>query len=856
MFWTIFAITPLGKPTTPSLSSGVYADESGLFWYWANNPMIMWVLIGIGLLIVIMILIIIVQIIVRRKYKKKYGMTNIVMKITLQKYSEAQNQDSAQFMQDSIAYAEMLFLSIGGLKPKISWKSRFFGREDTVACEIVMNHGRINFYFVVPANLKSYIEENIHATYPDARVEDVTDYNIFRPDSIVKGAYLKLSQSYIFPIKSYKKMEADPLTTIVSGIARLNPKNEGAAIQFIMRSAHKSWHNSGDKVAREMSQGKRIDQAMRDAGIGKTGVDSFVKITGKLGDVLTPSSLSPQLEGQKSISLSQQEQEMAKNIQEKSSKAGLDLNVRVVVSGTAEGSVDAHLQNIINAFSQYAIYQYGNMFQAITMGSSRQFVSDFIHRRFDEHFKLIVNVEEMATLFHFPLPNNDVPAIEWMQGKKPPPPSNIPNEGILLGHVEYQGKDIPIRIDNKDRMRHMYFIGKSGTGKSVLLQNLVIQDIRNGNGVCVVDPHGDLIDGILANIPKERADDVIVFDPADLDRPMSLNLLDINSPAEADMAALEATQIFIKIFGEEIFSPRLQHYFRNGCLTLMENPEYGATLIDIPRLFTDPKFTEEHTKNVKNPAVRDFWENEYAQTGDREKQEMIPYFSSKFGPFVTNKIMRNVIGQRKSSFNFEQIMNEKKILLVSLSKGKIGDANMALLGLILVSKLQMVALSRASMSESERKDFYLYMDEFQNFVTDSIGVILSEARKYKLGLIIAHQYLAQLIKGNDTKIKDAVFGNVGTMGVYRIGVEDAEEIAKEFDPIFTAYDLMNPDAYTINIKTLINSVPTNPFNMIIYPPQSGNPELVKALRELSRFKYGRPKEIVDHEVADRLGFSI
>lgn len=276
------------------------------------------------------------------------------------------------------------------------------------------------------------------------------------------------------------------------------------------------------------------------------------------------------------------------------------------------------------------------------------------------------------------------------------------------------------------------------------------QDLWNGDGLCVIDPHGDLVEDIVAFTPKERAQDMIIFDPSDYERPMGLNMLDIiaTEPSlqaiEKDRAALDATSIFIKMYGDEVFGPRIQHYFRNGCLTLMDDTEDGGTLIDVPRLFVDEAFMKYKVSKIKNVMVKAFWEHEYAQTGDREKQEMIPFFSAKFGPFITNTTMRNIIGQTKSAFNLRKVMDDQKVLMVNLSKGKIGDLNAQLLGLIMVSKINMAAMSRADMPEEKRKDFYLYVDEFQNFATDTFGEILSEARKYKLALIMAHQFIAQI----------------------------------------------------------------------------------------------------------------
>lgn len=390
------------------------------------------------------------------------------------------------------------------------------------------------------------------------------------------------------------------------------------------------------------------------------------------------------------------------------------------------------------------------------------------------------------------------------------------------------------------------------------------QDLWNGDGLCIIDPHGDLVEDVIAFTPKERAKDVIVFNPADHERPMGLNMLEIiaTDPAmraiEKDRAALDATSIFIKIFNEEIFGPRIQHYFRNGCLTLMDDEDEGGTLIDVPRLFVDDAFMKYKTSKVKNPVVKAFWEHEYANTGDREKQEMIPYFSSKFGPFITNTTIRNIIGQPKSAFNLRRVMDDQKVLMVNLSKGMIGDLNAQLLGLIFVSKINMAAMSRADTPEDERKDFFLYVDEFQNFATDTFGEILSEARKYHLALIMAHQYIAQIggSKSKDGKpsIKDAVFGNAGTIMSFKVGAEDAEYLEKEYAPLLSQQDIIGIANFTTYCKLNIDNATTRPFDMkTIWDNRYKNPEVAKVIKEYSRKMYGRKKEYVDMEIEARLG---
>jgi len=466
---------------------------------------------------------------------------------------------------------------------------------------------------------------------------------------------------------------------------------------------------------------------------------------------------------------------------------------------------------------------------------------------------MVANTEEMTSFWHMPIPTTETPHINWLGARKAPPPINMPKEGVVLGRATYRGEETIVRIKRSDRRRHLYTIGKSGSGKSVFIQNLAIQDVINGEGVCVIDPHGDFVEYVLQHVPKERADDVIYFNPADIDRPIGLNMLEAKTEEQKDFVCQEMVSIFYKLVTDpSMIGPMFEHQMRNVMLTLMADMENPGTMAEIPRMFTDDEYVEEWKAKLNDPMVLAFWNKEMAKTSDFHKSEMLGYLISKVGRFVENQMVRNIIGQSHSGFNFREIMDKKKILLVNLAKGLVGEINSNLLGLIIVSKLQMVALERAALPEEERHDFYLYIDEFQNFITDSIATILSEARKYRLELIIAHQYLSQLVdnKGKNT-VRDAVLGNAGTLVTFRIGVEDAEILAKEYAPVFSAYDLMNVEQYTAYAKLLIDNTAAKPFNMSTYPPKSGNKELAAAIKELSRLKYGRPREIVEAEIMER-----
>jgi hypothetical protein len=563
----------------------------------------------------------------------------------------------------------------------------------------------------------------------------------------------------------------------------------------------------------------------------------------------------------------QPEEELAKRMGTKASEIGFDCSIRVLASAKNRERTEEILNNLVVGMTIFKD-ALSNWFQ-----NRRLFPMDFLNgililhgfkRRLCKFYlgkTSILTPTELATIFHFPdAKYNNIPVIKWLDYKVLPPPVNLPREGVHLGNNIYRGEVLPVKMKKKDRSRHHYIIGKSGAGKSALISYMARQDIQNGEGICVVDPHGDLVEDILHYVPKERARDVIIFDPADSGRPMGLNLLESKSPEQKDRASLDAMNIFIKLFGNEIFGPRIQHYFRNGCLTLMDDEEEGATLIDLPRLFVDDAFQKYKVSKCKNTVVRQFWENEMAKTGAREKEEMIPYFSSKFGPFISNTTMRNIIGQPHSAFDIREVMDSGKILLVNLSKGKIGDINAQLLGLIFVNKISMAAMSRADIPESERRDFYLYVDEFQNFATDAFADILSEARKYHLALIMAHQYIGQLQNTSDMsydknpKLRDAVFGNVGTMMSFKVGAEDAEYLEKEYAPLLSQQDILGIANYKAYIKLNINNATSRPFSLeTIWDETGKSKKIADIIKKYSRMKYGRKKLFVDQEIEARLG---
>ncbi len=419
-------------------------------------------------------------------------------------------------------------------------------------------------------------------------------------------------------------------------------------------------------------------------------------------------------------------------------------------------------------------------------------------------------------------------------------------EITVFAKTNFRNKEVPFGIKTDDRRRHMYLIGKTGMGKTTMMENMVIQDIRNGHGVAFLDPHGDSVQRILNCVPNNRVNDVVYFNPADMEYPLAFNILEAVDAKYKHLVASGLMGVFTKIWAN-LWSARMEYILNNTILALLDSP--GNTLLGITRMYVDKKYRKKIVDNIKDPMVRAFWTDEFANYNEKYRTEAIAPIQNKVGQFLSSAIIRNIVGQPKSTIDLREIMDKQKILIMDLSKGKVGEDNSALLGAMVVTKLQLAAMSRTDIPEHERKDFYLYVDEFQNFATESFATILSEARKYRLNLVVGHQYMGQLVHERNTKVKDAILGNVGTMVVYRIGAEDAEILVKEFEPVFEAIDMVNLPKYNIILKLMINGVASEPFSAITLPPSpdfvTGNSEKVI---KVSRERYTNPV----HEVEDKI----
>ncbi|MDP1722280.1 MAG: type IV secretion system DNA-binding domain-containing protein [Candidatus Gottesmanbacteria bacterium] len=711
--------------------------------------------------------------------------------------------------------AEQLFASLHSISHGGFWS--FLKPQEHISFEIVAKREDIRFYVSCPRKLMDYVEKQIHGSYSGADIKEVDEYTIFSQTGKVAFAALKLKSSNYFPMRIYRDLPVDPLSSITSVLAKM-AEGEGAAVQILIQPADSKWR----KLGRGYISKVKKDEANPEKASFKVDPKSLEAIEGKV------------------------------------SKPGFNAVVRLVISSPDEESAKRHLENLIGAFEQFASDH--NNFTKVKLPFKQLFMVDFIYRYFPvinlpllpQHS--VLSTDELATIFHLPNKSVETAHIFWLNAKRAPAPSQIPSSGLFMGISRYRGQDRRIYIGEDDRRRHMYIIGKTGTGKSQLLEEMVMQDIHAGHGLAVVDPHGDLVENILARMPPERAEDVIYFDPGDSERPIGLNLLEAKTELQKHFVATSIVGLMYKLFDPMktgIIGPRFEHAIRNAMLTVMEAIPNG-TFIEVVQTLQRPDFVQSLLPLVKDPIVRRYWTDQIAQTADFHKSEVLDYIVSKFGRFITNKLIRNIIGQSNSSFEFRKVMDEGKILLVNLAKGKLGEENSNFLGLILVPRILISAMSRQEIPEEKRRDFYLYVDEFQNFATPDFAQILSEARKYRLNLIVANQFIGQM----EEEVKNAVFGNVGTVASFRIGVTDANYLQHEFQPTFNESDLINIDRFNAYVKTTVHNEPVKPFSMDLTKDMSKvvaskNQAVAAAIVQLSRLKYGRSKELVEAEIAQR-----
>ncbi len=748
----------------------------------------------------------------RYREREKISLDSTLLQITMPRENEIK-----------IDAAEQMFAGLASIRK--SGRFAFLNPQPHISFEIVGQPGDIRFYVHTPNKLRDLVEKQINGTYSDAEITEVSEddlkqkgiigneYNIFTEEGKVAFAPLKLKGPSYSPIKVFKDLPVDGLSLLTSVLAKMT-EGEGAAIQIMISPANPKWK----KLGRKHISGTKKSESNPETAKYSTDPKELEGIENKIG------------------------------------KPGFNVTVRIVVSAKNKDIADAHLENILSAFSQFGG---SNSFTKAKPWFKNLLVKDFVYRFWPMRGQTsIMTSEELATIYHFPNKSITTPHIFWLNAKRAPAPTQIATSGLYLGKSTFRGLSKEVYIDKDDRRRHMYIIGKTGTGKSEFLKDMIIQDINNGEGLCVIDPHGDLVEGVLPRIPASRAEDVIVFDPSDTSRPMGLNIMEAYTEEQKHYVVSSIIGLFYKLYDPHqtgIVGPRLEHGIRNAMLTVMY--EEGSTFIEVQRALTDSNFVQDILPKITDPIIKRYWTDQIAQTSDFHKSEVLDYIVSKFGRFTTNKLMRNIIGQSKSSFDFRDIMDKKKILLINLAKGRVGEENSNFLGLILIPKILVAAMSRQDVEKEKRSDFFLYVDEFQNFATPDFAVILSEARKYKLNLIVANQFTGQM----EDEVKNAVFGNVGTIASFRVGVQDANYLQHEFQPIFNEADLINIDRYNAYVRTIVNGEPVTPFSVDMTRDMTKekameNPRVAELIKELSRLKYAKDVHQIEAEISTRAKF--
>lgn len=765
--------------------------------------------------------------------------------------SEGGSQDSRESFKANVARAEAALTQISGIVGENV--GRLYGHKH-LALEVIAQGQRIYFYLVVPYSIVSSVKKAVGAGYPNVQITQVEDHNIFSDKSNIKtitGGEFYLGKSSYYPIANYHNMEFDAIGSLLNSLSELSD-DDGAAIQILIRpNTNKKWYKSANSVADAMAKGTHKDSPWKDLFKHLFSYKVFFTAIFKHPDSEADSGKS----GGSEKGPSAQDQKKSEQINDKANLPTFETLVRVIVSSDEQTRSSMILNDIKSSFTQFNLQGLNNLKFYKTKDSAK-LATDYIFHFFPVRNRhTILSVAELATIWHLPedIPGVVATPIERTARKEIVAPQGMPNSGLLLGSNVYKSRKVDVYLSDNDRRRHMYVIGQTGTGKSTILENLTVQDAWAGKGFALVDPHGETAEKLIGKLPPERIADVVYFNPGDTSYPMGLNILeyDPNRPEQKDFLIQECISMLYKLYDPKrsgIIGPRFEQWFRNAALTVMSGPD-GGTYIEIPKPFMDKEYLKQKFKHMNDITVQDFWLKEIPGMSEKEKGDILGWFASKFGAFVSNGMMRNIIGQTHSAFNIRQIMDQGKILIINLSKGATGELNANLLGQVFVMKILTAAFARTDTPEDQRKDFTLYVDEFQNFATDSFATILSEARKYHLSLIVANQFIGQLTE----EIRDAVFGNVGSIISYRTGTDDAEYLVKPLGPEFEVRDLVNLPNFYAATKLIANNIPTKPFTMEMLPPiGQDNPQIREAVINYARQHYAKRREDIEPEIFKRL----
>ena len=769
--------------------------------------------------------------------KVRRALNMVLFEIQPQAHGEGDKQENQQHkLEQLLSSSEQLYAGLTSLIDK----------HEGFSLEIAVQEGTEEalLYLGVPRAKKILAERLISSVFPNARMSEARgDYNIFNYEGQHAGAYATLADHPSLPLKTPELFEHDPMNVLLAAFAKIAKHGEGAALQITVSTEGDRYNHHYKKILRQLEKGKNFGKALK---VAESDLGEALQVMAK--QIFMPKEYEMEVEKQFRRS---SDQVVTEEITRKIKSRIAPVSIRLVTSAPTKERAEELLSNLQSPFNQYDDPK-GNqlVFKRVGSWGITDFIRSFTYREFDHSIAMPLSLAEVTSIFHFTAERVTTSReLKRSFAKQAPAPVETPAEGIIIGVNKYGADETPVRFGASDRLRHAYVIGQTGTGKTGLIKNMIIQDIKNGEGVAFIDPHGNDIEDVLACIPPERMQDVIYFDPAYTARPMGLNMLeyDRSKPEMKTFVVDEVYGIFRKLYADvpEAFGPMFEQYYRNAVQLVVEDPDTGSTFVEIPRIFADTAFRNLKLSHCNNPIIVQFWRKiaEQAQ-GEPSLENVAPYITSKFDVFLTNDIMRPIVSQEKSAFNFREIMDKKKIFLANLSKGRLGDRNTSLLGLILVSKFLQAAFSRVDTRGDVLPVFYLYIDEFQNFATPSIATILSEARKYKLSLTIAHQFIAQL----EEDIRDAVIGNVGTKASFRVGTQDAEFLEKQFTPIFTQQDIENLPNRTAVLSLLVNGVPARPFTIQTQDLPKMDYSNLDAMKELSYKAYGQPREEVEAEI--------
>lgn len=739
----------------------------------------------------------------------------------------------------------------------VSSMEQFYAGMQSIATDEKDNHytleiavqdkrDEIVFYAAVPTEQIDLFEKQLLSIFPRAIItEQVHDYNIFVDGGVSHASVARLSEYPLYPLRLYDSFDYDPLNVLLNAFSKIETEGGGAAVQVVFKPRHKDYKGVYKRIIEQVTDGKKVKEAIRLSTFGGTIIET-------IKELFAPAK--KERAHDEHDTPAEKEQETLELFREKIDRPIVATNIRVVSSAHTKERARQILSDVESSFNQLENTK-GNrfVFDRLKGAALKRCLTSFTFRKYSKKHELPLSTAELTSLIHFPaLGIESSPQFKQSRVRAAPAQGDLPKGGTLIGINEYRGAKKDIYVSDEDRLRHFYAIGQTGTGKTTLMKNMIAQDIERGSGVCFIDPHGTDIEDVLGAIPPERERDIIYFDPSSTERVMGLNMLEFDEahPEQKTFVINELFSIFQKIYGAnpEAMGPMFEQYFRNATALVLEDPESGNTLLDVSRVMSDREYRRKKLRAAKNPVVVQFWENIATKAGGEASLEnIVPYITSKFDTFIANDYMRPIIGQQHSAFDFRKIMDEKKILLVNLSKGRLGEINANLIGMIVVGKILMAALSRVDDATKSYPPFYLYMDEFQNVTTESIASILSEARKYKLGLTVAHQFIAQL----EENIRDAVFGNIGSIAAFRVGARDAEFLEKQFEPVFTAHDLLNVNNRHALTRILADGTPTRPFSLHTMPPAEVDLTKVARLKEASYKRYASYRAKVEMQIAAR-----